>query len=192
MTIKVTVPPATEPITLPEAKAQCRIDGTDEDTYVTGLISAARDYCEKRDWRAYLPQTIQLWLENWPADDEIELPRPPLRSVASVKYYDVNEVVYTLPTTVYAVDTISEPGSIHLKYQQVWPSILLRDYNAVVVEYSAGYADAASVPQTIKMAMKLLIGHWFENREATTVGAVSREIDFAVTSLINLDSAKHF
>ena len=43
---------------------------------------------------------------------------------------------------------------------------------------------ANDVPRKVILAMLLLIGHWYENRETTTVGAVSREIEFAVKSLL--------
>lgn len=190
--VKVATPPTVEPITLAEAKAQCRVDISDDDALIESLIGAAREYCEKLDWRAYLTQTLELWLEEWPCDDEIELPRPPLQSVTSVKYYDTADAETTLSTAVYYVNTISQPGEVHLKYQQTWPTAILRDYNAICITYVAGWTSAALMPKTIKQAMLLLIGHWYENRETATVGAVSREIDFAVRSLIGLDRFFHF
>jgi hypothetical protein len=33
--------------------------------------------------------------------------------------------------------------------------------------------------------MLLLIGHWFENREAAALGVTSTEVDFAVRSLLD-------
>jgi uncharacterized phiE125 gp8 family phage protein len=186
------VPPVIEPVTLAEAKAQCRVDGTDEDALITALISAAREYCEGRDWLAYLTQTIECWFDDWPHADEIELPRPPLQSVTSVEYYDVNDVKYTLSPTVYAVDTVSLPGLVHLKYLQTWPIVNLRDYNAICVTYKAGWTGTAYLPQVVKQACLLLIGHWFENREATISGTTHRSIEFAVDSLLALNSARSF
>lgn len=49
---------------------------------------------------------------------------------------------------------------------------------------TAGYADAAAVPQGIKQAMLLLVGSWYENREATISGATIAEVPFAVDALI--------
>jgi uncharacterized phiE125 gp8 family phage protein len=190
--IKIITAPVLEPITLTEAKAQCRVDISDDDALITGYIAAARDYCEKIDWRAYLTQTIELWLEEWPCGDEISLPRPPLQSVTKIEYYGVDDTKYTLETSVYGVDANSTPGRVHLKYNQVWPSTQLRDYSAICVTYLAGWTAAANVPQTIKQAVLLLVGHWYENREATTVGAVSRPIEFAVESLLGLNRAMRF
>ena len=189
---RVITPPTIEPLTLAEAKAQCRIDIDDDDTLIAGMIQAAREYCEAIDWRSYLTQTIELWLEAWPGDDEIELPLPPLQSVTSVEYYDTDDVKYTLTASDYYVDTISEPGRVVLKNLKTWPTTSLRDYNAICVTYKAGWTTQAAVPQAIKQAMLLLIGHWYENREATTLGAVSRPIDFAVKALLGLKRMMQF
>lgn len=188
---RVTVDPVLEPVTLTEAKAQCRVDLTDDDTFITGLIGRAREYVEKLDWRAFMTQTLELWIAEWPGED-LTLPRPPLASVTHIKYYDVNDVEATLSTAVYFVDTVSEPGRVGLKYNQTWPNVALRDYNAICVTFVAGWATANAVPKTIKQAILLVIGHWYENREASTVGAVSREIEMGVQALINLDHARHF
>jgi uncharacterized phiE125 gp8 family phage protein len=192
MPLKVIVPPTLEPITLAEAKAQCRVDGAEEDALISGYITAAREYCAGFDWRAYLTQTLELWLEAWPHDDEIELPKPPLQSVTSIEYYLTDDTKVTLPATVYGVDAISTPGTVRLKYCQQWPSAVLRDYNAICITYVAGYANTALVPQTIKQAMLLLVGHWYENREATLVGTISKSIDFAVRALLDVNRTLRF
>jgi uncharacterized phiE125 gp8 family phage protein len=192
LTYRVITPPVIEPVTLTEAKAQCRVDITDDDTFLTDLIGRARETIEKMNWRAFLTQTIELWLEEWPHDDEIELPAPPLQSVTSIVYYDVDDVAHTLSATVYFVDVISEPGQVHLKHNQTWPILTLRDYNAICVTYKAGWAAAADVPKSIKQAVLLLVGHWYENREASIVGAIAREIELGIQALLNLDNARRF
>lgn len=183
-TWRVTVPPTIEPVTLSEAKAQCRIDGEVDDALLNGKIQAAREYCEGLDWRAYLTQTIELWLTAWPS--AIVLPRPPLQSVTSIKYYDVADVEATFAASNYFVDTVSAPGRVVLKDGKTWPSTVLRTYNAICVTYVAGWTAAARVPQTIKDAMLLLIGHWYENREATISGTIARPIELGVRSLLDV------
>lgn len=190
--IKIITPPVLEPVTLIEAKAQCRVDTADEETLITGYIAAAREYCEGIDWRAFLTQTIELWLEAWPATDKIELPRPPLQSVSKIEYYGTDDTKHTLATTVYGVDSNSTPGAVRLKYNQAWPTTALRPYSAICVTYVAGWTAADSVPKTIKQAVQLLVGHWFDNREAAISGTISREIDFGVRSLLSMKSAKRF
>jgi len=178
---------AWEPITLAEAKTQCRVDSSADDTYISGLISAARAWCEKRDWRRYCLQTVQMWLEEWPDDDEIVLPKPPLRNVASIVYYTTDDLPHTLDSSVYFVDTVNEPGRVHLRYAQVWPVTPLRDYNAVCITANIGWDTPADVPPTIKQAIKLIVGHWYENRENSTVGAVSRSIELGALALLDVE-----
>jgi uncharacterized phiE125 gp8 family phage protein len=192
MAIKVVTAPALEPVTLGEARLHCRVDVDDDDDLLLRLIMSAREYAEQREWRAYLTQTLELYLDCWPARNEIRLPRPPLQSVTSVKYYDEDDVEYTLASTTYMVDAVSQPGRLVLKADQSWPTATLRPANAVVVRFVAGWASLGDLPLRIKQAMLLLIGHWYENREATISGTVSRQLDFAVASLLGIDSAKRF
>lgn len=186
MSIKIITPPASEPVLPADAVLHCRIDGTDENALVTALIVAAREYCEKYSGRAYITQTIRASFDGWPRFP-INLPRPPLASVSSIKYYGDDNTEYTLDVASYFVDTDSEPGRIALAAGISLPSTTLRDINAVQVTYTAGYGNAAAVPQRVKQAMLLLIGYWYENREAAISGKVSSEIKFAVHSLLGLD-----
>jgi phage conserved hypothetical protein, phiE125 gp8 family len=183
----LTTPPAAEPVSLPEAKAHLRVDAADDDSLITALITAAREYCEAFQNRAYVTQAWQLWLDAWPEGSEIRIPRPPLQAVNGVKYYGADNTEYVLPPADYFVDTRSEPGRIVLAYGKSWPSVTLRPANAVCVEFVAGYGGADKMPQRVKQAMYLLIGHWYEHREAVLTGSISKEIEFAVNSLLWLD-----
>lgn len=185
MALKLITPPVIEPVTLEEAKSHCRIDGNDEDFLITSLIVAAREHCEGFQNRAYITQTWQLWLDYWPPGSIIPIPKPPLQSVVDVKYYDTNDTEETLATTDYFVDDKSDPGRLMLK---ALPAVVLRPVNGVCVEFTAGYGDdAEAVPQKVKQAMLLLIGHWHESREAIITGTITREVEFAVRSLLWLD-----
>mgnify|MGYP000645739395 CR=1 FL=1 len=183
--VVVAVPPTWEPVTTAEARAHCRIDTTDDDTLLSGLIKAAREHVELITWSSISQQTIDLWLDGWPSGGVIELPRSPIISVTYVKYYDADDREYTLDSSVYYANTIARPGQARLKYDQSWPTTTLREYNAVNVRYEAGYTAAANVPQAIKQAILMLVGHWYENREAMLIGASSEQLDFAVKALVN-------
>lgn len=194
MALRVVTPPVLEPVSLAEAKQQCRVDPAqrDEDLLIAGYIAAARDYCEGLDWRAYLTQTIELWLDDWPDGDVLKLPRPPLQSVSSITYYDTGDAATTLPTSVYFVDTISQPGRVCLRNGQAWPSATLRDYNAICITYVAGWTTPDLVPEKIKQALRLVIGHYYENRESTQSGTVNRTIEQGVYALLALDQVKTY
>lgn len=194
MALKVITPPAAEPVTLTEAKAHLRA-GDSEDTLITSLIKAAREYCEGFQNRAYITQTLELTFDAWPSFP-LDVPRPPLASVTSIKYFDTANVEATFAATEYFVDTDSEPGRIVLAYGKSLPTTTLRPANAVKIRYVAGHPaggteqtpePAANVPMKVKQAMLLLIGFWYDNREAVVTGSISKELEFSVHALLSLD-----
>lgn len=179
--IKVITGPASEPVTLEEAKLQCCIDGNDKDALITNLIAAAREYCEAYQNRAYITQTIEMVLDGWPGFP-LSIPRPPLASVTSIKYYGTDNTEYTLDAAKYFVDTNSEPGRICLAHGVSLPTVTLREISSVKITYIAG---ASTVSKKVKQAINMLVAHWDANREAT--GKMTDEIQFAVHSLLSLD-----
>lgn len=185
--LKLVTGPTSEPVTLAEAKAQCRVDVADDDAVLTNYITAARRWCETIARRAFLTQTWQLWLDAWPSERFIVLRMPPLQSVSSVVYYDDADQAATLDVSNYYVDAVSEPGRVVLRSDAGWPSTTLREANGVCVTFVAGWTTAANVPPTIKHAILLIVGHWYENREAASLGAVSREIEFGARALLDME-----
>jgi len=176
MGYKLKTAPTIEPITLAEAKIHLKVDSdTTDDLLISALISAAREACEKYTGRVFIEQSWEYVFEDF-KDDEIELDNPPLISVTSLTYKDISGVTETIATSVYDVDTHSYPGSIFLKFGQLWP--LVQDVeNAIMVTYKAGYgATAASVPASIMAAMLLIIGHLYENREDVITGRQVNEL----------------
>lgn len=170
MSFRRTISPASEPITLAEAKDHLRVTNALNDTIITTQIVAAREYAEEHCSRAFIEQTFELYLDAFPGE-EIMLPRPPLLSVTTVQYLDTAGVQQTLPPADYKVDAISEPAELVAAYGKSWPAGRV-ERNAVVITYKAGYGTvAAAVPQPIKQAMLLLIGEMYERREEAIVGA---------------------
>lgn len=164
MAYKRTVEPATEPVTLAEAKRHLREDlvNTDNDTDISAIIKAARIMCEERLLRTLITTNWQLTLDNFP--EAIKLPMPRAIAVSSLQYYDPDGVLQTLDPADYLVDVDSEPGYIVPGVGLSWPSTQER-INAVVVTYTAGYgANASDVPQPIKHWIKLALTDLYEIR----------------------------
>lgn len=186
--LKLKTPPAVEPVSLAELKLFLRIDHSDDDELIQSLITAARQYCELVQNRSYITQTWQFYLDDWPTQGYIELPRPPLQAAdISVKYTSAAGTEYTFAAENYHVD-VSFVGKIVLAYGKTWPTISLKTSLPICIEYKAGYGDAATtVPETVKQAIKMLAGHWYENRETTLTGSTSKEIEFAVSALLQLE-----
>lgn len=190
-----TVQPASEPVTLTQAKLQCRVDAdiTADDTLITALITAARRYAEVYQNRALLQQTCVYSLDNFPiypasvfTPGEIKLPVPPLISVASVQYYDVSGTLQTLSDTAYIVDTSSQPGRIVPVYGVPWPITTYTRPNSVMVTFNAGYASASLFPMTCQ-AILMMVAGWYVQREYFTDKALPK-VPEAVDALLTMES----
>jgi uncharacterized phiE125 gp8 family phage protein len=166
-------------MTLAQAKAQARVDIEDDDTLINRKVGQAKEFVERVLRRELLTSKYELVLDEFPSnwrrsdywdkDEAIRPPRPPLSSVTSITYITATGAVATCATTVYGVDTHSEPGRIYLKYGQVWPTTQARA-NAVTVTYECGYGDTAtSVPGHILAAVELYVAHIYDSREAVAV-----------------------
>jgi len=179
--LKRIVEPACEPVTLDEVKRQCNVVAEDEDLALDMWITAAREMVEAAANRSLLPQTWRLRIHDWPLD-KLELPRPPLIAVESVKYYDSTGTEQTLPATYYSVDVDREPGVLWRDEDAYWPATDGRP-NGITVIYTAGYATEYAVPARAKQAILLLVAHWYRCREP--VGTVGSEVALSYQSLIH-------
>lgn len=182
MGLKLVTAPAEEPVTSAEAKAHLRVTTADEDTLIASLIIAAREFVENHTHRRLITQTWDWVLDSFSAHC-LEVPHAPLQSVSSITYVDTAGATQTLGTSLYTVDAKTDPGRVQPAFGESWPSTR-EVLNAVTVRFIAGYGLAASVPQAIKQAMLLLIGHWFENREAVVTGTISTGVQMTVDALL--------
>ena len=174
------VAPVAEPVSLEEIKAQARVDDGGEDALLTGLIVAAREWVELYTGRAVMTQTWRLWLQQWPIDRAfVEVPRMPLQSVSQVMLYAADETSSVWSSAAYSVDQAA--GRMWLRDGQAWP-LAGRAMRGISVDFVAGYADSAHVPEAIKLAIRQLVTHWFEQRGEA--GEMLREIPFGVAALL--------
>lgn len=151
---KVTVPPASEPVTLAEAKSQCGVAGSDKDAALNLLIGASRAFVENYCGIRLVEQTVEVECDDWA--DFGRLTIAPLIDVTSIEYIDTAGVEQTLPTSVYLARADNLSPSITLKYNQRWPSIQLG--SRIKVTAQVGYE---TVPGDLKYALLLSIGKHF-------------------------------
>lgn len=180
--------PAVEPVSLDEAKDHLRVDISDDDTLIAGLVTAAREWIERvcRPQLALITQTWRYVADDWPAGDTLALRPWPLQSVSSVSYTSEAGVTATFAASNYVVDTYSAPGRLRLKSTASWPSGTLQELNGLQVTFTAGFgAGGSDVPAQIRQALLMLVAHWYENRETQVItGAVPASVDFAVRALL--------
>lgn len=183
---KVTVDPAVEPVTLVEAKSHLRVDHTDEDDLISILIQAAREMVEKHTNRSLITQTRVIKLDGFPWGDTLRLTDGPVSSITSIYYDDDADANTLLASSLYWTDLDSNIPRVRVKSS--FPSTYDKP-NAVQITYIAGYgADGSYVPQPLKQAMLLILGHLYENRQQVIVSGSptgALEIPFGANALMS-------
>jgi uncharacterized phiE125 gp8 family phage protein len=186
VTIQRTSAPATAPVSLSEAKLHLRVDGTDEDTLITALIEAAVSHLDATGvlGRAMITQSWAQWVSQAPG--WVRLQVGPFQSLTSVEYYDSDNALQTATLSDFETRLDGDFVIVKPKSGYTWPAAYTRQ-DAIKITYVAGYGDAATdVPQSIRQAILLLVGHWYENREAVTDGS-PKELPMAVNALIGVE-----
>jgi uncharacterized phiE125 gp8 family phage protein len=159
-----------EPVTLAALKGHLRVETPDDDGLISGLGIAARKLVEEYTGRRLMPRTERLLLDFFPKCRQIMIPASPISSVTAVTYWDDADNASVFDPANYIVDVQGPIGMIVLKYGAVWPILgsNRRPVNVAGVDFVSGYASAAAVPEPLTLAIKMLTGHLYENREASS------------------------
>jgi uncharacterized phiE125 gp8 family phage protein len=182
-----TVAPAMLPVSLEEARAQVgATEFDDDDALLEAYLAIAVDYLDGRAGilgRAMIDQTWRNDFEGF--DCKLRLSPGPVSNIASVTYYDGANVQQALSTSIYRLLTDEQGPYVSLKPGQfVWPQTYCRE-DAVSVTFVAGFGPKGSdVPASIRAAIKLLVGHFYRNREAVDDAGKVTSIPFGVEALI--------
>ena len=159
-----TAAPASNPVTLDEAKAHLRVDAADEDTLIGALIDAAVSHLD--GWTGILGRCMvtQTWRQDYGNFAWLRLPFPNVQSV-TVAYTDENGDTQTLDAANYHLVNGVDRSEIILADGGSYPGTA-NIPDAVRVTMAVGYGEAAAVPAALKAAILLHVGHLYANREA--------------------------
>ncbi len=192
MPLSLVTAPAVEPLTLDDAKAQCRVETDDENGLLVTLIEASRQAAEAFTKRALIAQTWDLKLcgffeGDYYQDGALWLPFPPVSAVSAITYRDTAGSTQTWSSSDYETDLPSGPTARRARIAPVfgesWPSTY-DALNAVTVRFVCGYGTTAeSVPAGIRQGMQLLVAHWYARREPVQVGSIVNEIPLTISHL---------
>lgn len=190
--IELVTGPTTEPITISEAKNHMRVEHNDDDVVIAGLIDVAVNYVDATGMlgKAMITQT---WAEYFgPHVSTVRLSLGPVQSVSSIQYYDTDNALQTATLSNFYV--IGQKGymTIYPKSGYTWPTVFNRE-DAIKITYVIGYGDtAASVPATVRHALKMLVAHYYENRENELIGVNSKTLPFGIENLLNTERNKWY
>lgn len=207
--MKIITPAITEPITLALARKQCKIDATgsppahEDDDLLQIFISAAREWAEDELGLIVAPSLVESTYDEFPADETVTntagtavtragtlaLESGPVLSISSITYLDASDVLQTLDSSLYTLDTTEQIAVVRLNSGEAWPDTS-SDANAVTVRYIVGYsldADSpqdAPIPKRIKLAILLVLAHFYAHREQTVTQSLT-EIPFGACALLS-------
>lgn len=153
--------PTAEPLTLAEAKKHLEIAATDDshDVHLQEAIADARQQWEQDTDSVLCFQTWRLRVNGLP--DRLALPKRPIHSITTIKYYDGNNTLQTLAGSYYQLHI----NEIRHAYQVTLPATASR-WDSWEITYKCGYSqDQTLVPPIAKRALLLLVGYYFENRD---------------------------
>lgn len=194
-TLTLVAAPTVEPVSLSDLKSFCRVDHSDEDDILERAIDAAIEAVQSRLGVQCVTATYDLKLYHFPCG-EIELPRPPLQSVSSVKYTDVAAAQQTVSSSLYTVDTGSADvrGRVFPAYGQTWPSGSRGHVKGdAVVRFVTGFgATAASVPASIRHQILLVASHLYHTRSPVCCGGGGGVVPMTMDLLDSLNGIAEF
>lgn len=196
---------SSDPVTVAEVKTHSRLDDpvAEGDVYIAALIASATNAVREWTGRALITETWTLTLDTWPgcysdewwdgvregalsmlSSNSVEIRKAPFVSVSKVETVDEDGTLTEFSTSNYFSTRESGFGKLVLRSGQTWPLIVppVRAIGGIKITFSAGYGSSASdVPAPLLHAIKLLVGHYYENREAVVSAA---EMPFSVTRLL--------
>lgn len=171
MSLSLLQPPSEEPVSLAELKAHLRVDIADDDALIEKFALAARRAVETRGGLAFLPQRWRFQFDVAPR--VLILPLSPVLSVDAVEQR-FGEQWSPLAEAAYTVET-GPLGRIFFN-----GACSAGSYR---VDFSAGWPDAATAPEELKLALRMLASHFYENREGAAAERIFA-VPYAVDALV--------
>lgn len=190
---------ASEPLSLDEAKIFCRVDSPDDDDLIVSLIKSARRRVEKDTGLAIMTQKFVCVYDRWPDQapgglsgpwwdgvregpisivsytNAIDIPKRPFQAITGFKVRDAYGAFTDVDSSIYFVEVSDMRAKIIRKLGQIWPIVVLAPQSAIEIEFTAGFDSAPNtgVPDDLIHAIRVVVKHWYDNREMVMEGKTS-------------------
>lgn len=181
-----TVAPSESLFVLAEVKRHLRVDFDDDDAYIESLMSAVEAYLDGKNGVIGKALVTQSWsLSMTRPDGTVGLPLGPVQSITLIDYFDTGGVSQSLAVSDFYLYASEDRALLEPKAGTAWPAMEQRK-DALSITYVAGFGGREAVPENIRAAGHLLIGHYYENREAVNVGNIVNELPLSVQNLLSV------
>ena len=198
---------ATDYISLAEAKQHLRVTANDDDTYIGGLIAMALDACSNYLGYSIKKSTAKYGFDSLTGSPALINPVNGL-NIPSGNYLRVNSRVLAVNSVSYVNDSqvitafagadwITAPDPMGNYSRNIFintaPDSITDDTIKYIIEVSEGFniVGTASVdpdtifPMSIKHAALLLVGQYYDNRNAIVVGTIQAKISLGFEYLLD-------
>lgn len=179
ITSSLVTPGATEVVTLVEAKAHLRVDGTDEDTLIQALINTATEQARQYTGRTILSGAWKTEFDFFPDSLKLDVMPIDVGSVV-VKYNDEDKNEQNLPDDNFFIRDPGTDAFATVEFKGSLPNVYDAP-NSVWLEYNAGYG---SVPSPIKTAILMQVATLYENRQNEVIGSMPHPINNGTMSIL--------
>lgn len=150
---KLKTAPLFNAITIAELKRNLRIEDDDRDDLLVDLVARATASSQNATGRQYTRATYTLYLDGFPDSNEVEIDRGPVDTITSVKYLAPGaSVLTTVDTALYQLDNVELTARLRFLTPLYADT---EKMNTVEIEFTTGWADAASIPNDLKEAIVL-------------------------------------
>lgn len=173
-------------IALDDMKMHLRVDDDSEDALIAQLTLAAVKRIERETGYVCAAERTETFRFD-AFDDQLRLPLRPVKADSvAISYLDTSGSAQT-----FADFRLVEMDKITRLVPAVgatWPAPA-QTAGAVTVTATVGYpgADLATAPDDdLRAAAKLIVGHWFANRETVVTGTIATELPLTAAALLDL------
>ena len=198
---------ATDYVSLAEAKQHLRVTASDDDSYITGLISMAVDACSNYLGYSIRKGTAKYGFDSFTGSPALINPVNGL-NIPSGNYLRVNSRVLSLVSVSYVnssqavtafagSDWITAPDPMGNYSRNIFintaPDSITDDTIKYIVEVTEGFNPVGTsavdpdtiFPMSIKHAALLLVGQYYDNRNAIVVGTIQAKISLGYEYLLD-------
>ena len=184
---------ATDYLSLADAKQHLRVTASDDDSYISGLISMAVDACSNYLGYSIKKGTAKYGFDSFTGSPALINPVNGL-NIPSGNYLRVNSRVLAVNSVSYVnssqavtafsgSDWIVAPDPMGNYTRNIFintaPDSITDDTIKYIIEVSEGFNPVGTsavdpdtiFPMAIKHAALLLVGQYYDNRNAVTIGA---------------------